>query len=110
MLSSDGRTFLFSTGGERLAQRLRGGLRTVLATYKYDLSQGLDWFLLLEKGNEGLLRSAIREFFLSNPEVHSILSLQFVKDRATRLMSVAYELRMNDGEVVTDTTPITPLA
>lgn len=110
VLSSDGRTFVFNTGGERLAQRLRNGIKTIRETYKYDLLQGLPWILLLEKGNEGLLRSAIRDFFLSYPEVHSILSLQFIKDRVTRQMSVSYELRMNNGEVVAETTPITPIA
>lgn len=110
VLSSDGRTFLLTTGGPRVAQRLRIGIQTILGTYKYDLDKGIPWFRLLDKPNQALLRPAIRDFFLSFPEVHSIRSLEFLVDRQTRLMSVAYELRMADGEVVKATSPITPLA
>jgi len=109
-LSSDGRTFLLTTGPERLAQRLRVGIHTVLGTYKYDLSKGIPWLQLLEKPNQALLRTAMRDFFLSFPEVSSILSLTFGNDRVTRLMSVDYQLRLADGTVVTATSPITPLA
>lgn len=109
VLSSDGRTLLLTTGGERLAQRLRVGIKTILGTYKYDLSKGVPWFRLLEKPNQALLRTGIRDFFLGFPEVSSILSLQFTVDRATRLMSVAYQLRLADGTTVEATSPITPL-
>lgn len=110
VLASNGRTLLMTTGSKRVAQRLRVGIRTVLGTYKYDLTKGIPWFQLLEKPNQVLLRAAIRDYFLSHPEVHSILSLQFINDRASRRMSVAYSLRMADGETVTATTTITPLA
>lgn len=110
VLSPDGRTFLFTTGAERLAQRLRAGFKTIQGTYKYDLTKGIPWFVLLDKPNRALLPPAIRDYFLSHPEVHSIISLAFSTDRATRIMSCSYELRMKNGEIVTATTPITPLA
>jgi hypothetical protein len=109
-LSADGRTLLFATGPERLAQRLRVGLHTIQGSYKYDLTQGLPWFQLLDKPNRALLERSIRDFFLSFPEVASILSLEFTRDPATRDLSVAYQLRMADGQVVTATSAITPLA
>lgn len=110
VLSSDGRTFLMVTGGQRLAQRLTVGVKTIQGTYKYDLSKGIPWFVLLDKPNRALLPPAIRDYFLSHPEVHSIISLAFSVDRQTRLMSVDYQLRMKNGEVVVATSPITPLA
>jgi hypothetical protein len=110
VLSADGKTFLLTTGAPRLAQRMRVGIRTILGTYKYDLSKGVPWFRLLDKPNQALIRPGIRDFFLSFPEVHSIIDLQFTVDRQTRLMTVTYQLRMGDGQVVTATSPITPLA
>lgn len=108
-LSADGRTFLLVTGSERLAQRLRVGIRTILGSYKYNQRTGIDWFRLLDKRNQQLLRTEIRGYFLSHPEVSSILSLEFLVERSTRMMSVAYRLRLADGEFVEATSPITPL-
>jgi hypothetical protein len=85
------------------------GIRTILGTYKYNLRKGVDWFRMLDKPNETLLRSGVREFFQSQPEVSSILSLEFRVDRTTRQMSIAYRLRLADGTEVEDTSPITPL-
>jgi hypothetical protein len=109
VLAPDGSTLLLTTGAPRVAQRLRIGIRTILGTYKYDLAKGVPWFRLLEKPNQALLRSSLRDYFLSHPEVRSIRSLEFRVDRQTRLMSVAYSLQMAGGNVVSDTTAITPL-
>jgi hypothetical protein len=109
VLSSDGRTLLLTSGGERVAQRLRVGIKTVLGTYRYDMARGVPWFELLEKPNQALLRAALYDYFLSHPDVSSILSLEFRVDRLTRLMNVTYQLRMKNGDVVGDTTPVSPL-
>lgn len=110
VLSSDGRTLSLTTGPERVGQRLRLGIRTVLGTYKYDLSQGVPWFELLERPNQALFRASLHDYFLSHPEVAAILALEFRLDRRTRLMSVYYQLRMKTGQVVEATAAITPLS
>jgi hypothetical protein len=109
-LSPDRRTLLLTTGAPRVAQRLRVGIRTVLGTYKYDLAKGVPWFELLEKPNQILLRSAIYDFFLSHPEVSSVLNLEFRVDRLTRMMSVSYQLKMADGQELTGSSDVTAVA
>jgi len=109
-LSPDGRTMLLTTGDERTAQRLRIGIRTVLGTYRYDLAKGVRWFELLDKPHQALLRAELYDYFLSHPEVSSIASLEFRVDRVTRVMSVAYQLRMASGQVLEGSSDITALA
>ncbi len=108
-LSPDGKTLLLTSGGKRLAQRLRIGIGTILGTYKYDLSKGVPWFLLLEKPNRALLDAGLRDYFLSHSEVASIVSLEFPVDPRTRVMSVSYKLKMRTGETVESTSSIVPL-
>lgn len=110
VLSSDGRTLLFATGGERTSQRLRVGIRTVLGTYKYDLAKGVPWFELLEKPNQALFRAALYDHFLSHPEVSSVLRLDFRIDRLTRIMSVSYQLKMADGQELVGSSDVTAVA
>jgi hypothetical protein len=92
-----------------MSQRLRVGVRTVLGTYKYDMSRGVPWLAMLEKPNQALLRAALYDYFLGHPEVSAILSLEFRVDRLTRLMSVFYQLRLATGDVIEATSDITPL-
>lgn len=110
VLSDDGRTLLLTSGPARVTQRLRVGIRTVLGTYRYDLGRGVPWLELLDKPNQALLRAGLHDYFLGHAEVASILSLELRVERLTRLMTVAYALRLADGTTVIDTADITPIA
>jgi hypothetical protein len=106
MLTPGGTSIMLASGASRVKQRLKVGIETILGTYKYDPSKGLPWFDWLDRTQRVVIETELRKFFLSYPEVLTIVNLALTVTKATRQLSVRYELKLKSAELITDTIAI----
>ena len=106
MLTPDGTSIMLASGAPRVKQRIKVGIETILGSYKYDPSKGLPWFDWLDRTQRVVIESELRKFFLSYPEVLTIVSLTLSVAKPTRQLSVRYELKLKSAAIITDTIAI----
>lgn len=93
----------FVSGTEALAQRLAAKLRLFRGEWFLNQRAGVPWFrdVLGNKQPRGeVVRAAIRQPILSDPEVDSIQRLDVEYDGETRALSVRARILSTSGEEV----------
>lgn len=97
---------MLTTGVTRVRQRIRIGIHTLLASYKYDVNAGIPWLTWLDKTQRVPIESELRKHLLSYPEVQAVTSLSLTVDKTTRVLFVAFVLQLKSREEITDTIDI----
>jgi hypothetical protein len=106
MLTADRRSIVLVTGPQRLKQRMRVGIHTLLGQYKYNVNSGIPWLTWLDKSQRVPIESELRKHFLSYPEVQAVTSLKLTVDKRSRVLFVAYVLQLKSAAEITDTVDI----
>lgn len=89
-------------GAAEIGQGVKLALSSIRGEYILDTAAGLDLFgLVLGKSDPALRDAEIKREALARPGVAAIVSYAASVDPATRVLTVAAELRADDGEAIT---------
>ncbi len=109
VLTADRKSVVLVTGPERVKQRVRIGIQTLLGTYKFNLDAGIPWLVWLDKSQRVPIESELRKHLLTYPEIQAVTSLNLTVDKRTRLLFVSFVAQLRSREAITDTVSIAPI-
>ncbi len=87
-------SFVLIDGKDAVRQRLINAIKLDKGSWFFDPDKGIPWFEIYNKKavSERLIRSNIEKILKADSEVESVDSLVVSFDRATRMISVTFEV------------------
>lgn len=100
-LSDEGTEIAYTSLVEEVAQRLRVRLSSFKGDWFLNLNSGIPFYerVFVKGVDEGLIRSIFYQAILGTAGVSNLISLTYSHDKATRVLSIAFSVRLIDGSV-----------